>query len=100
MSTPVNYKSDLLINRNLVSVLNARKICNSVGFVGPALGLLALAYSGCNYVASAVFLCLAIGFNGAVYSGFQVRKTLIIFLGLGYVYNGIRTSLWYYSARF
>ena len=59
-----------------------------MGFVGPALGLLALAYSGCNYVASAVFLCLAIGFNGAVYSGFQVKKNL----ALGYI--DIRTRLW------
>ena len=85
----------MLINRSLVSVWNARKICNSVGFVGPALGLLALAYSGCNYVASGVFLCLAIGFNGAVYSGFQVKITTynVIFLAV-VAYVDIRKLSW------
>ena len=65
-------------HRQLMSVQTARRICNTVGFVGPALGLIALAYSGCDYVASAVFLCIAIGLNGAVYSGFQVKAFFLI----------------------
>ena len=50
-----------------------RKIGNSVGFVGAALGLVGLCFVGCNQYLAVVCLCVAVGLNGAIYSGYQVN---------------------------
>ena len=41
------------------------------------IGLIGLAFTGCDKTLAVVWLCLSVCFNGAVYSGFQVRFTKI-----------------------
>ena len=43
---------------------------HTISQVIPAYGLIGLAYVGCNQTMSVFWLCVCIGFNGAVYSGF------------------------------
>ena len=43
----------------------------TIGQVTPAVGLLGLSFVGCNPTMAVVWLCIAVGFNGASYSGFQ-----------------------------
>ena len=47
-----------------------RKLMHTISQVIPAYGLLGLAYVGCNQSMSIFWLCVCVGFNGAVYSGF------------------------------
>ena len=65
--------SDFLIRQQILTVKKARRISNSIGFVGPAIGMVLLSIAGCNYALSSVLVCIAVGLNGAVYSGFQVN---------------------------
>jgi ACS family sodium-dependent inorganic phosphate cotransporter-like MFS transporter 5 len=51
-----------------------RKLFNNIGHIGPALGLLGLAYTGCSQTYSIFWLCMSVMFNGAIYSGFAVSK--------------------------
>ena len=50
-----------------------RKGFNTLGHVGPALGLIGLSFSGCNSEAVIFWFCLAVMLNGASNSGFQVN---------------------------
>jgi hypothetical protein len=48
--------------------------------IGPAIGLVLLAFAGCDHTMPVIFLCIACGTNGALYSGYQVLtkyKTII-----------------------
>ena len=49
-----------------------RKTMNTFGFLGPALGLTALAFTGCNQIMAVAWLCISVLLNGAIYSGFGV----------------------------
>ena len=40
--------------------------------IGPAIGLLLLAFANCDHILPVVYLCIACGTNGALYSGYQV----------------------------
>ena len=40
--------------------------------IGPAIGLLLLAFANCDHILSVIYLCIACGTNGALYSGYQV----------------------------
>jgi len=50
-----------------------RKGFNTLGHVGPALGLIGLSFSGCDSTAVIFWFCLAVMLNGASNSGFQVN---------------------------
>ena len=50
-----------------------RKGFNTLGHVGPALGLIGLSFSGCNSEEAIFWFCLAVMLNGASNSGFQVN---------------------------
>ena len=50
-----------------------RKGFNTLGHVGPALGLIGLSFSGCDRMAVIFWFCLAVMLNGASNSGFQVN---------------------------
>lgn len=65
--------ADFLVTRGYLSVVASRKIFNTVGFFVPAVGLIWLAFVGCDQTLSIVALCLSVGFNGAIYSGYQVN---------------------------
>ena len=48
MAFPVSAASAYLLERDLVSKVNARKIFNSMSYFGAASGLIWLAFVGCN----------------------------------------------------
>lgn len=63
--------ADILIRREMLTRTLARKVFNSIATVGPALFLIGAAYSGCNYILTIALLTLAVGSNGAIYTGEQ-----------------------------
>jgi len=63
--------ADYLIESNILSRNVTRKLFNSLALCLPALFLILAGYSGCNVVATVIFLSLAGGTNGAQYSGFM-----------------------------
>ena len=75
-SMPIGLLSDWLIESGKMKARNVRRLCNSIGHYGSALGLIGLAFTGCDKTAAIVWLCLSVCLNGAVYSGFQVRNSL------------------------
>lgn len=75
--------ADFLINRNILSTVNVRRIFNSIGHYGSAFGLIGLAFTGCDKTAAIIWLCIAVGLNGATYSGYQVHKISNFFIELG-----------------
>ena len=48
MAFPVSAASAYLLERDVVSKVNARKIFNSMSYFGAAAGLIWLAFVGCN----------------------------------------------------
>ena len=66
--------SDWLINSGRISMTSARKLFQFIGHWVPAAALLTLAYAvTCgDEVMPIILLCMAVGFNGASYSGYQV----------------------------
>jgi hypothetical protein len=79
-SMPIGIVADWLIQSGKMSAKNTRRLCNSIGHFGSALGLIGLAFTGCNQTLAIVWLCMSVCLNGAVYSGFQVCVTLILSL--------------------
>lgn len=53
-----------------ISIITVRRISMIIGIYGPMLALIAMCFVDCNQVLAMVFLCLAVGLNGAVYSGY------------------------------
>lgn len=68
----VGYASDFARQKQYFTVSTIRKLCNTVGFFGPAICMIGVILAGCNGIWSMVFLTLAMGFNGCIYSGFMV----------------------------
>ena len=50
-----------------------RKAFNTLGHIGPALGLIGLSFSGCDSTAVIFWFCLSVMLNGAANSGFQMN---------------------------
>jgi len=65
--------TDFMIKNGYFSSTTGRKIGNTVGFVGPAIGLVGLCFIGCSKPLAVLCLCIAVGLNGGIYSGFQVN---------------------------
>ena len=72
-SMPWSWFADWLIGSEKLSRTNVRKISTVVGMIGPAVGLLLLAFAGCDHTMPVIFLCIACATNGALYSGYQVQ---------------------------
>ena len=70
---PWSWFADWLIGSGKLGRTNVRKLSSIVGLIGPAIGLALLAFASCNHVLPVVYLCIACGTNGALYSGYQVR---------------------------
>ena len=66
--------ADWLINSKRLSVTSTRKLFQFIGHWVPSAALLTLAYGiNCgDHITAIVLLCVAVGFNGASYSGYQV----------------------------
>ncbi|KFM63424.1 Sialin, partial [Stegodyphus mimosarum] len=72
VSWGISYVADLARQRQYCSISVIRKVCNTVGFFGPALCLFGVIFAACDHVWSVVFLTLAMAFNGCTYSGYMV----------------------------
>jgi len=65
--------ADWLLQKGYISQLNSYKLWNSVASIVPSLGLIGVAYGGCNWVWVMVMLAGAGAFQGAVYAGNQMN---------------------------
>nr|CAI5846476.1 unnamed protein product [Callosobruchus analis] len=65
--------ADWLLGKGVISLSMSYKIWNSVASVIPSLGLLGVAYVGCNRTATQVLLAVCGAFTGAVYAGNQMN---------------------------
>ena len=74
-SISVGTIADWLIERKIMSITSIRRLCNSIGFFGPAIGLTMLGLAGCNTYLAIMWLYMSVTLNGAVYSGFRVLCT-------------------------
>ncbi|KAJ2948839.1 hypothetical protein O0L34_g5766 [Tuta absoluta] len=73
VSFPFGYLSDLALRKNWLSLTASRKISNSVGYYGPALALLGLAYvPGGNVLAVIALLTLALALNSGGFTGYML----------------------------
>lgn len=63
---------EYLIKNQILEINTIRKISNTIGFIGPALCLYGVTLVGCDATWSVVLFILAMGFNGFVYSGYNV----------------------------
>ncbi|GFS87265.1 hypothetical protein NPIL_331311 [Nephila pilipes] len=64
--------ADRLRASNKLSVTTIRKMCNSIGLIGPALCLLCIIASGCRPTQIVSLFCTALFFNGFAYSGYRI----------------------------
>ena len=71
-SLPFGWISDMLISKEILSVSKTKKLMQTIGQVGPALGLVGLSFVGCDRTLAIVWLCISVGLNGAIYSGYMV----------------------------
>ena len=74
LSFPFSWIADKLITSNHLSVGWTKKLMQAIGQIIPAIGLIGLSYVGCDMLMATVWLCICVGANSAVYSGYQVRR--------------------------
>lgn len=65
--------ADWLLSRGYLSLATSYKVFNSIASVIPSLGLLGVAYMGCDRIAVQLLLALPGAFAGAVYAGNQMN---------------------------
>jgi len=65
--------ADWTIRRKLLSTTTVRKIANTTSHGLPAICLMVVSYIGCDSVLTMVLLTLAVGFQGALYTGYLVN---------------------------
>lgn len=65
--------ADMLIKRNILSVGFTRKLFNSIALFGTAISLLIITFLKCQTMTIYALLVLAVGFDGAIYGGFQIN---------------------------
>ncbi|XP_026315259.1 putative inorganic phosphate cotransporter [Hyposmocoma kahamanoa] len=71
LSFPLGYLADLSLKKKWLSISASRKWSNSIGFYGPAVALIGLAYAPAGSVWVAVVLLTAVvGLNAGHYTGF------------------------------
>ena len=70
----VSSVAEAMINSGKFSVISVRRLMNSIGQYVPALGLVIVAFAGCDTTLTVTALALGFGCNAATFSGFQVWK--------------------------
>lgn len=84
--------ADWLLKKKYISLLNSYRLWNSVGSIIPSLGLIGVAYVGCD-VTWVMFMLAALGaFNGATYAGFQMNHIALSPKYAGTVYGITNTA--------
>ena len=79
-SIPWGWFADFLIRSGRLSQQSVRKLSNNVGMLGPSLGLLCLAYAKCDKTFTIFSLCFSCALYGALYSGYQVNLSLLVYI--------------------
>ena len=82
MTVPFSWTADWLVASGKLSLTKTKKLMQSIGQIVPAIGLVGLAfiYPPCDRSLAVVWLCIAVGFNSASYSGYQVSINCPSFL--------------------
>jgi len=65
--------ADALRTRKVINLQQTRKIFSSIGHLVPACALIGVVFTGCDRVSTIALITVAVGFNGAVYSGFNIN---------------------------
>ena len=65
--------SDKLIKSGRLTVVQVRKLFNSIGSYGPTIALIGLAFVGCSRSGAIVSLVIAMGLTSATYSGLSAN---------------------------
>ena len=86
MTVPFSWSADWLVSSGKLSLTRTKKLMQSIGQIVPAIGLIGLAfiYPPCDRDLAVVWLCIAVGFNSASYSGYQVSSLWRIFHSVFY----------------
>ncbi|KAJ2948913.1 hypothetical protein O0L34_g5846 [Tuta absoluta] len=69
----ISVVADWMLSSGRFNHTQVRKIINSIGEYGPAIGLFIAANTGCNPAATVAILAIGVGLNGGIYSGFKVN---------------------------
>ncbi|KPI98665.1 Putative inorganic phosphate cotransporter [Papilio xuthus] len=69
----ISVVADWMLASGRFNHTQVRKIINSIGEYGPAIGLFIAANTGCNPAATVAILAVGVGLNGGIYSGFKVN---------------------------
>ncbi|XP_049873005.1 putative inorganic phosphate cotransporter isoform X2 [Pectinophora gossypiella] len=69
----ISIMADWMLTCRYFTHTIVRKLINSIGEYGPAVGLFIAAHTGCNPAATVAILAIGIGLNGGIYSGFKVN---------------------------
>ena len=77
ISIPIGIGADWLIQSDLISTRNVRRICNSIGCYISAVGLIGLSYTGCNQKMAVFWILLSQMFSGGAFSGSYVSKAFV-----------------------
>lgn len=69
--------ADWLVEKNYISQKNSFKLWNSVASIFPSLGLIGIAWAGCDRVWAMILLTVAGAFTGANYAGTQMNHIFL-----------------------
>jgi hypothetical protein len=72
----MSWTADWMINSGKFSTIFVRKLFNSIGTFGPAVGLIGLAFAKCNTAVAITSLTIGMGLNVGVFQGFKVNINL------------------------
>ncbi|CAG9774089.1 unnamed protein product [Ceutorhynchus assimilis] len=65
--------AEWLLAKNYISLLTSYRICNSIGTIIPSVGLLGVAFVGCDKLAVQLLLAITGAFYGALYSSNNIN---------------------------
>ncbi|KAL0839171.1 hypothetical protein ABMA28_017139 [Loxostege sticticalis] len=71
LSFPMGTLTDLILKKDCLSVTNTRKLFNSIGHWGPAIGLIGLSFTSAdNMILAVTMLTISVGINAGQYTGY------------------------------
>ncbi|KAJ8014130.1 hypothetical protein DPEC_G00037060 [Dallia pectoralis] len=65
--------ADYLREKHFCRTVVVRKVFSLIGMIGPAVFIVAVGYTGCNYVLAVAFLTISSSLGGMVASGFNIN---------------------------
>ncbi|XP_076334379.1 sialin-like isoform X4 [Tachypleus tridentatus] len=65
--------ADFMVKKRYLSISVTRKVCNTIGSMGPALCLVGVVLAGCSNNLNVILFTLAMALNGFSFSGYMVN---------------------------